>query len=434
MIRATPRIDGGRAASQRSSRVLAFFVGLAASAVLVLPAFRPAQVPLAYLLLILLAVIMAIRGRLVPPHPATRIYAPWLVATVFAVVHAAIFGSEEVFQLAARGGMALVAGLLVTSTVLGPVVLPWFFLGMALIFCTDGLVAIGQFLDLPQAWKLTSWVYGHTVGQDLLIQRLAVSRVSGIEPFSHVFSYNQGVWVFVSCWSYLLLKNRLVQALAAVALLIGSFAVFVAAQRSVVWTVFPALALLLLAARGIGRATLVIGTIIAILVVYDVIEWFVAQNEILTRLGSVVDQASDSGRLASLVFGLKAIAENPFFGNTSGIGFDVGIHNGFLNGWAKFGILWAAAFVAGVILTVRTLWQMKTAVLWCRFASVLLVLVMLANVMGHTNSPGQDDMTFLVALGVIVALVHQGESVAIGRRTLRSSRLRTAKPVRAPAA
>jgi len=188
---------------------------------------------------------------------------------------------------------------------------------------------------------------------------------------------------------------------------VASLALIMAAQRTIVWTVFPSILVLHILARGVGKTVVIGGLLVTLFIGYDVADWLLAGNDIVGRLGRFTDRASDEGRIASLKFAIDQIAARPFWGNTRGMGFDIGIHNGFLNGWAKFGILWAAAFAVATYTTIKSVVARSYIPLWCRVGGLLLLGVMLANVMGHTNSPGQDDMTFMIAVGLILALLQQ---------------------------
>ena len=81
-----------------------------------------------------------------------------------------------------------------------------------------------------------------------------------------------------------------------------------AAQRTIVWTVFPSILVLHILARGVGKTVVIGGLLVTLFIGYDVADWLLAGNDIVGRLGRFTDRASDEGRIASLKFAIDQIA------------------------------------------------------------------------------------------------------------------------------
>ena len=214
--------------------------------------------------------------------------------------------------------------------------------------------------------------------------------------------YDQAVWALLVFWSLLGLKlrpsaRRLMIVLVAVACL----AAFLSAQRSIVWFLFPALFVIYGVARSVNRAFFLAGITALVLISFDVYRWLVAENPVLTRL-TMLESSADQNRVESWNYAVKVISENPLLGSSE---ITVAIHNAVLNGGAHYGVMWIVFFLTAIAVTSLIILRTPTAALH-RIAALLLLAMMLANAMFHTHTPGKNDMTFIIGLGLALTILN----------------------------
>jgi O-antigen ligase len=216
------------------------------------------------------------------------------------------------------------------------------------------------------------------------------------------------MWVLV-CGAFLALTQDTggaARTFLRVCLAIGIVAVMLSAQRSAAWALIPALiAIVLLSSTHLMRtlATMIIVSLASILTVTGSLLLREDRNPV-TRLLERESVASDSAREESWALALNVLDGDPYFGlafrTYSG---DIGVHNGFLAGWAEFGLGWLLAVLLCLLMTSRHFLIMP-ATLAARFAGLCFIGMMLVNAMFHTIMVSRNDMVFMSLFGMMLAI------------------------------
>ncbi len=389
----------------KDHKFLAFLLGISSSMLLVFPGFRPSGLPLAYILLICLLIIFPFAGIHVFRNQLGRhTFTVWALPILYLLFHTIVLGPDDFVQHLARNGIGYIGGVLIFSTVTNQKTLGRIILGMAPIMLLDSLAGIGQYFNYKLAFDISKWVasYSQLTHQEL-VQQSTFGRIFGLHILPHNYAYDQGVWVFIVFWYMMFTRQRLMRIILMGVFLVALLAVLLSSQRSMVWMLIPSICLIYVVAKGITRGAVVLGLIAGSIIFYDLSGLLTTDNTAVLRLSKTVVSNADTARWTSWESGLEVIATDPFVG-TAFKADRVSIHNGLLNGWARYGILWAIGFVFGFIYCAIKFYRYKPARTWVRYCSLALLAIMFMNSMFHTLTPARNDITFFIVLGFIVAL------------------------------
>lgn len=395
-----PRVRPGRP-------ILAYLTGVAAGLVVTISHFRPFGVPIAYGTILIVA-FCAIAGGFRVQGRTLLIIGAWAVPVAYAVFHDAAVSAGETLQLVTRNSIALLAAMLLAWQMGDRRKASLVLAGIGTVMLIDSMLGIGQARGI--GWLIAaSLPFGSVEITDEFLSGATTLRSWGMHSHVHMYAYTLSLWVFAGfAW---VLSGSVAPGRAKrtvmIMLLVGVVALVLSAQRSAVWSVAGAI-LLVFMVRGRTDPRILAGlALIGVAVMGLLAGVLSAESESpVARLLAPSDVASDSERTQSWIEGWRVLQDDPYVGAAFGsYGGSIGIHNGFLGGWAQYGLPWLVAVVFAVGITVLHFVSARGAAASARVSAVLMVGVMLANAMFHTAAPARNDIPFLVFLGTMLALV-----------------------------
>jgi hypothetical protein len=322
-----------------------------------------------------------------------RLLVIWILPVAYILIHGLIFDSANLLQYGARNGIAMLAGLLVSSVVKKERQLLWLLLGMATIMFLDGIVSLGQYFGVDRAFVLAEQL---SASLDVFKEQARTPRIWGIHSRAHEFAYVQGVWTLLLWWIVLSIQNRRTFQLGLLLLVvIGFSSTVLSGQRAIVWPLILLMLVLYIFFRGFGRGVAFFSIMVAIVITIDFGTLLNYSAGVLERLTKFNAGNTDAYRFESWRAAVFMLAEDPFLGTASKQADEISIHNGLLNGWVKFGLPWLIFFILALKRTIQNLWRFPIAIRH-RFAALAVVFLMVFYSMFHTHTPGMNDMTFLI--------------------------------------
>ena len=392
-----------------------YILGLALGLVTITPVLGIGGFRLGYGLILVIALWRLVVIRVNVPRSA-QLFLLWLIPLSYALLIDSYRIGEDGFSLFARGALALLGGFMLITDGQEPGALKRVLLGAAPIVAANAIVAIMQYFGSVDAVLLGMSVSGDE-GMEAMREELDVGglRASGLQGASHVFAYTMGVWAFLYSW--IAVRTRISSVTDNIIWLVAMVVVagvILSAQRSVVWLILPALFMLLfLRYRGISRM-LVAGAAITFFIIIVGSAELLSDAGILRRLANLSGSTSgDIERQRTWYLAWLVIAEDPFLGSAfASYNFHRGIHNGFLNGWARYGVVWLLLVLIGLGTYLYAILAGRRHLL-DQFAGCVLLALVLANAMFHTSGPAIGDMIVFVAFPF--GLIYAGGSVPWSR-------------------
>jgi O-antigen ligase len=199
-------------------------------------------------------------------------------------------------------------------------------------------------------------------------------------------------------------KGGLARLLLWAALAVGIVATIISAQRSAVWIVVPGLLWLGIQAGSrsrLLRLVVLCGAIVAFVFAFSIAT---ERGDSLERL-TQVEGGAQAERETTWRRAARMIEEDPIFGSAFRvIPGERGIHNGFLAGWARFGLGWLVLFLASLMLITRFVLKSR-AIGTAKIAAGLILLEIVGHGSTHTNVISLGDIVGWCYLGFAVVFV-----------------------------
>jgi O-antigen ligase len=283
------------------------------------------------------------------------------------------------------------------------------------VYLVNALFGIGQYLAIPEAIVLSTLFTPDAQDLDHVIAAFGGSNIRpwGVMAFPHVYAFSMALWTLflaavLACG---IGGNRHAGGLLKVALLIGLACTILSAQRSAVWIVCAGLMILWLAATRVNAVGRTLVVLVLVIGSVSLIASFSERDDSLKRLSQVED-ASQTEREGTWVSAVRMIQEDPLFGSAYRVlSGHRGIHNGFLAGWARYGILWLILFCGALLLLLRLIVR-STVVTTAKISATLLIAEIIGHALAHTNFITLGDLVAWSYLGFAIVLVQRDARTA----------------------
>lgn len=333
-----------------------------------------------------------------------RLLLIWILPVSYMLMHALKFHSANILQYSAQNIIPIIAGLIIILSIETDWQLKILLIGLSLFFLIDGILGIGQYFDLEIANKITEKISAS-------VQIVQSERICGMQLYAHIFAYHQGIWTLMVWWIFLDLdKNSIVKYYFLILFVIGLVAVFLSGQRSVVWPIVPIIIIMYILLKGFNKRS-AIDITIASLILISVLTYFLKNSDgTAARILSFRVNYSDFLRFLTWEHAVTILYEDPLWGSVYLPDEDLPIHNGLLNGWVRFGIIWLILFIVAIRQTINDLWKYHSSVR-DRLAGLSIISLIIFNSMFHTNTPGKNDMAFYIFLSLIAAMLSKQKKV-----------------------
>lgn len=379
------------------------FIGISSSMVICAPTYRPGNIPWAYCLLLLAAYFFVIRFTLLNKREIEskrkKILLVWVLPVVYMLSHAYLFNSANVIQYGARNFIPIIGGLIIIKTVETERQLTILLIGLSFFFVFDGIIGIGQYFELD----LTKNISERLSESVDLIQS---DRIFGIQIFAHIFAYHQGIWTLIIWWVFLTIeKDSLAKYYFFIVFLIGLIAVFLSGQRSVAWPIMPLLGTIYFFQKGLSKKLIIALFLISIIFILFLSNPIRYGDGTATRLLDFRANYSDYLRFLTWEQAVTILFEDPLWGSAYVTGVDLPVHNGLLNGWVRFGIIWLFLFFVAIRRTIVEILKYQSSI-GDRVAGLSVLILIIFNSMFHTNNPGKNDMAFYIFVGLIASILY----------------------------
>jgi hypothetical protein len=375
-----------------------YILGFALALLTIAPVLSIGGVRVAYALVLLLALWRVIAMNVKIPRTALFMLL-WLIPLIYALLIDSFRVGQEGLSLFARGALTLLGAFLLLTDCRDVASLRRAMLGAAPVVAANSVVAILQYFGSAEAIILGALVSG-AEGAEAARESMEVGslRATGLQGASHVFAYIMGVWAFLYSW--VVIRDRefsIANVVIGLVALVALGAATMSAQRSVVWLLVPCVFVLLFL-RVPNASRLLVGSIAGVFILFVVgSAELLSESGVLARLANFSGTSGDIERQQTWRHAWLIISEDPFFGRAFGsYDFGRGIHNGFLNGWARYGMVWLLFVLAGLTAYVYAILS-KRGNLLDQFAGGVLFLLVLANAMFHTTAPAIGDMVVFIA-------------------------------------
>ncbi len=279
-------------------------------------------------------------------------------------------------------------------------------------------VAIGQYFGRLEAIALPIILLPEDVFEEDETISLETIRIFGLMGLPHVFGYGCGLLSLATLGVAALQRRAsLTQIILSVCALLSLVTTVLSAQRSAVWPVVIVVFFwIVTSAKGLWRILIPVG--ITSLVV-GVLLWRLGSSGsdwiALERLGTV-DTGADTLRLQTWAEGTRMVLSDPLLGtayDTRDVG--VGIHNGFLRGWAQFGVTWLLLLlICGGLLTLHIL--QGSARQGTKIIALGILATVAANSFSHTLMITINDLLSWAFLAIAWVLANSADGASSNAR------------------
>ncbi len=383
--------------------LLPILLGISTSLVIILPYIKVYDLPLAYVMCITIFALsyffLKIRGNFVSKSS---------FILTFPVLYIAIIGlaleTGNVLQILSRNGVSFICALGMIYFIRDRDLLMRFMAGFSILVIINVMVAFGQFFDIFDL-RLVTLTLIKLSGADYVPDEAEILfssfRIPGLQIAAHIFAYNAAIISLMFFVTSILTpkKNKYLFIYFLIISIACATVVLLSAQRTSFWPMILALvgALIFRFQAKDMRYSMFIVIALA-LVGFSAFSAVQSDFSVTGRLlSSAGEQSSDSIREATWEAAIKVIEEDPWFGRAydryQGVN---GIHNGFLNGWAMFGLPWLILFTGGLgyyMYRIRRHLRGEEKFLFYSF-----VLIIFANMGFHTMVPSLNDVIYFPAL------------------------------------
>jgi len=382
------------------NNVYPLYLGITVSILLVFSSFRPGNFPICYAVLVFFTVLGLLKVKKFKlPHSARNPLIIYTLLCIYVTIRSATDSSLILSNIVVNSAGILTA-VLILNFVRNEGNLVYFILGAAPLMILDGLIGIGQFFYIPGVNDFARFFVTSSSSMLEFEHQLSTTRIWGLQLNAHGFAYDQLVWGLMLVTTLLAIKTKRIRGkgfFLTLILLISMAVIFLTSQRSIVYPFFAAAIFLFLGNKGKGKWK------IALLVLLAAI--FIMRNISLpdrTSIKRLTNLTIKEGRRAQYKEAFRIISKDPLLGTAYEEEYDLekSIHNGILNGWARFGFLWMILFLITLGLTYMHI--MKSDVdRWHKLAALAVLFVILVNILFHTHTPGKSAMNFPIVLGYI---------------------------------
>jgi hypothetical protein len=390
-------------------------LGAAAGWITAFPAIRPAGIPLPYYLLIAAAFLALVTGRLRLDRATIATIACFAFTIAYVDLHALLFQRELSLGPLARTLIGFVLFALIVSSVASGRDLRRVVLWMLPFWTLSQAVAIGQFFGRLEAIALPILLLPEEAFEEDEIISLETIRIFGLLGLPHVFGYGTGLITLAAVGAATLQRRgTLTQLILITGALLSLVTTVLSAQRSAVWPVVAILVLwTVVTARGLSK---ILVPMALTFVVVGMLTWRLGSTGGmewigLERLGSV-STGADNLRLQTWAEGIRMVLSDPLLGtayDTRDVG--VGIHNGFLRGWAQFGAIWLLlVLLCGSILVLQIL--QGSASQGTKVVALGILATVAANSLSHTLIVTINDLISWAFLAIAWLLANSPRAVS----------------------
>jgi O-antigen ligase len=383
-------------------------LGVACSLITVFPAFRPGGIPIAYLS-VALAFTCGTYFGLRLSAARRQVVLGFGAAGLFGILYLLAFGRSPDVPLAVRTAVGFALFFTVVTSIFSFRELAVVVVATVPAYLINAAFGIGQYLGLPIAIFASTVFVPET--EDLehvlaAIRGAEAIRGWGVMAFPHIYAFAMALWTLLiaSVLASRLRASAMLRGLLMCSLGIGVVATVLSSQRSAVWVVVAGLLFLWFRTARAHLAWK--GFLVAILIVSG--STFVLtgneRSDALGRLGGVEGYAQ-AERQSTWARAVRMIEDDPLFGTAfKAVPGERGIHNGYLAGWARFGLVWLALFSASLLLAWRMVLRSR-ATSALKISAALLLLEIMVHGATHTNLITIGDLVAWCYLGFALLLV-----------------------------